>query len=273
MLQRDEIMDFFKLQRSHAKKELGQNFLCNQVIINNIIDLLKIDPKDKILEIGPGLGALTNEIVDKSQKYTVCEYDPKFVEYLEKAYGQTNIQINKGNFLKFNDFDFDKVIGNLPYYITSEILLYIALNFKNLKLGVFMIQKEAFNRIVAKKGDSDYNVLNILLDYLFNIEKKFIVGASNFFPMPNVNSIVFTITPKEIDRNIVLPLYKTIKIMFNNRRKTIFNNLNALVNNKETTTLIINKLKLNVNERPENLDLNNFLDLTNILLNMKIIKL
>ena len=125
MLNRDEIKSYFKLENSHAKKELGQNFLCNQKTIDEIVSLLKLKEDDVLLEIGPGLGALTNDLVGKTKNYTVVEYDAKFVDYLSRAYEGQNIKIVKNNILKYREYDANKIVGNLPYYITSDILLYI----------------------------------------------------------------------------------------------------------------------------------------------------
>ena len=111
MLNRDEIKDFFKLQNSHAKKELGQNFLCNKKTIDQIIDLCELKKEDKLLEIGPGLGALTNDLIGKADNFTVVEYDAKFVDYLSRCYSEKNVNIVKMNILKFNDFSFNKIVG------------------------------------------------------------------------------------------------------------------------------------------------------------------
>lgn len=272
MLNKDEIIDYFKLENSHAKKELGQNFLVNQNIINEIVECLGIEDKDSILEIGPGLGALTNEIIKTAKKYTVCEYDAKFCDFLSRAY--PSLDIRKQNILHFKNDEYNKIIGNLPYYITSDIFMHLALNFKNMEKGVFMIQKEAFKRITSKRGTKEYNVLNIVLDYVYKIDQKFVVNKTNFFPIPNVESVVLTFTrKKDIDENLVSPLLKTTRALFLNRRKTIYNNLNALTKNKDLTSKILKELKIEETIRAETLSLEDFLKITNLLLKEEIIKL
>lgn len=274
MLNRDEIKGFFNLTKSHAKKELGQNFLCNEKAIQNIVDLIDLKREDSLLEIGPGLGALTGNLVNKTNKYAVVEYDAKFVEFLNKSYSETNIEIVKNNILKFKNYDFNKVIGNLPYYITSEILIYIALNFKKLEKAVCMMQLEAYKRITAKKGTKDYNVLNIILDYVFKITKNMTVVKTSFFPMPQVDSVVITLSKKkEVDDDFLKGLYSCVKAMFLNRRKTLFNNLNSVVKNKEKTKEIIENLGFSINCRAEELELNDFINLTRVLLNLGFLKL
>ena len=169
MLTVNEIIDFFKLQNSHAKKELGQNFLINNQVCDFIVSKLDIVEADKVLEIGPGLGALTDIIVSKSSNYTVVEYDQKFVDFLSREY-EGKINIIKNNILKFRDYSFNKVIGNLPYYITTDIIEFIATKFEKLDKAVFMIQKECFRRITAKSG-KDYNAINVLLSYLYDVKE------------------------------------------------------------------------------------------------------
>lgn len=274
MLNRDEIKSYFKLENSHAKKELGQNFLCNQKTIDEIVSLLKLKEDDVLLEIGPGLGALTNDLVGKTKNYTVVEYDAKFVDYLSRAYEGQNIKIVKNNILKYREYDANKIVGNLPYYITSDILLYIAINYIKLDTAVLMMQREAFNRICAKKGTKDYNVLNIVLAYVFKVTKNMIVVKTSFFPMPQVDSVVVSFDRrKDIDDKMIRPLLTCARAMFLNRRKTLFNNMNSLVRDKEKSMEIINGLKFSPTCRAEELDLEDFLNLTQVLLQLGIIKL
>ncbi len=274
MLTREEIKDYFQLENSHAKKELGQNFLVNKKTIEEIIQLIDLNEEDILLEIGPGLGALTNNLIGKTRNYTVVEYDAKFVDYLTRAYGDKDINIIKNNILKYKDFSANKIIGNLPYYITSDILLYVAINFKKLEKAVFMIQKEAYERITAKKGTKEYNALNIILDYVFSITKNMNVSKTSFFPMPQVDSVVLTLDKrKDIDKSLIKPLLVCTRAMFLNRRKTIYNNLNCLVKNKEITNMILEQLNLAPTTRAEELDKKDFVALTNELLKLEVIKL
>ena len=274
MLTKDEIKDYFQLENSHAKKELGQNFLVNKKIIEEIVELIDLKEEDVLLEIGPGLGSLTDDLIKKAKNYTVVEYDAKFVDFLNRSYGENkNIKIIKNNILKYKDFNANKVIGNLPYYITSDILLYVALNFSKLDKAVFMIQKEAYERITAKKGNKDYNALNIVLDYAFEIVKNMNVSRTSFFPMPQVDSVVISLKRKNVEFSFIKPLLVCTRAMFLNRRKTIFNNLNSLVKNKDKTYLILDNLGIQYNARAESLNLEDFIHLTNELLKLEIIKL
>lgn len=273
MLNRDQIKDFFALENSHAKKELGQNFLIDLETIDNIVNSLNVIKGERVLEIGPGLGALTNELIKKDINLTCVEYDQKFVNFLNKSYENCkNLTIIKNNILHFKDFSFKKVIGNLPYYITTDILEYIFKNFENLEEAVFMVQNEALNRILALSG-KDFNAINVLIAYRYEIEKLFIVSKNNFFPIPNVDSIVFRIKIKEnSDFNFSLALLKVSKILFKFRRKTIYNNLKVIVNNSNELTLLLEKCGLSPNSRPEQLKIDDFIKITNELVENKFIK-
>ena len=273
MLNKDQIKDFFALENSHAKKELGQNFLIDLETIDNIVNSLNVIKGERVLEIGPGLGALTNELIKKDINLTCVEYDQKFVNFLNKSYENCkNLTIIKNNILHFKDFSFKKVIGNLPYYITTDILEYIFKNFENLEEAVFMVQNEAFNRILALSG-KDFNAINVLIAYRYEIEKLFIVSKNNFFPIPNVDSIVFRIKIKEnSDFNFSLALLKVSKILFKFRRKTIYNNLKVIVNNSNELTLLLEKCGLSPNSRPEQLKIDDFIKITNELVENKFIK-
>ena len=273
MLNKDQIKDFFALENSHAKKELGQNFLIDLETIDNIVNSLNVIKGERVLEIGPGLGALTNELIKKDINLTCVEYDQKFVNFLNKSYENCkNLTIIKNNILHFKDFSFKKVIGNLPYYITTDILEYIFKNFENLEEAVFMVQNEALNRILALSG-KDFNAINVLIAYRYEIEKLFIVSKNNFFPIPNVDSIVFKIKIKEnSDFNFSLALLKVSKILFKFRRKTIYNNLKVIVNNSNELTLLLEKCGLSPNSRPEQLKINDFIKITNELVENKFIK-
>ncbi len=273
MLNKDQIKDFFALENSHAKKELGQNFLIDLETIDNIVNSLNVIKGERVLEIGPGLGALTNELIKKDINLTCVEYDQKFVNFLNKSYENCkNLTIIKNNILHFKDFSFKKVIGNLPYYITTDILEYIFKNFENLEEAVFMVQNEALNRILALSG-KDFNAINVLIAYRYEIEKLFIVSKNNFFPIPNVDSIVFRIKIKEnSDFDFSLALLKVSKILFKFRRKTIYNNLKVIVNNSNELTLLLEKCGLSPNSRPEQLKIDDFIKITNELVENKFIK-
>ncbi len=267
MLDTKEIIEFFNLEQSHAKKELGQNFLINKKVCENIVSLLTINDNEKVLEIGPGLGALTDILVKKEIDLTCVEYDAKFVNYLNLGYGNyPNIKIVKNNIIKEKEVGFDRVIGNLPYYMTTDIISYITIKDTNLKQCVFMVQKECFFRITSLSG-KDFNGINVYLHYMFDIHNCFEVKKNNFFPVPSVDSLVFELNKKESSSlEYGLKLFKVANCLFINRRKTILNNLNMIVKNKENTAKIIGDCNLKENLRAEQLTLEDFKNVTNVLI-------
>lgn len=271
MLSVSEIIDFFKLNSSHAKKELGQNFLINHDAILKIVNALEIKENDKVLEIGPGLGALTDELVELSSDLTLVEYDAKFVEFLSRSYEEKkNVKIIKNNILKYREYDANKIIGNLPYYITTDIIEHIAIDFKNIETGVFMVQKECLNRITALKG-KDYNAINVVLKYLFDLDIITNVKRDCFFPEPNVDSVVFRIRKKENNAISADFLYKIARICFLNRRKTLLNNLGSYLKDKEKVREVLAASNLKETSRAEELSVEDFVNLANQILNLKTI--
>lgn len=272
MLNSEEIKDFFLLESSHAKKELGQNFLIDENIASQIVDELNFKTNEEILEIGPGLGSLTEKLVDRNANLTVVEIDNKFINYLSLAF-KDKIIIKKCNILNYEDCHFKKVIGNLPYYITSEILEKIALDFNNLEEAVFMVQLEALDRILSNKG-KNYSPLNILLAYKYKIIKLFKVSKTSFFPMPNVASSVFKLVKKDnIDNVFTSKLYKVATICFANRRKTLSNNLKSLIKDENIIKKVFVSLNLKPTIRAEELSIKDYEILTKELLNLEIIDL
>ena len=268
MLNENEIKDYFLLVNSHAKKELGQNFLIDENVATTICENLELKSDDLLLEIGPGLGALTSFLINTTKKYTAVEYDEKFVKFLNMSYQNSNIKIIKNNILKFKDYDFNKIVGNLPYYISTDILEYILTNFKKIELAVFMTQKEFYDRITTK-NKRDIGPINYLIDYCFNITKILVVPYTSFFPMPTVASVVFKIT-KKYKKNIdfAVFLYKIACILYKNRRKNIANNLKSILNNDEIE-FVLSESKLDKNLRGEDINLENLEKISNAILKVK----
>lgn len=241
----------------YAKKSLGQNFLIDKNIIKKIIDLVQINNKN-IIEIGPGEGALTNEIIKKNPKSLILiEKDTELVKKLKVKYSSFKfIKIHNADILKF---DLEKIIlkdssifGNLPYNISSQILVKILKfekwppNFCNL---VFMFQKELGEKIIGKYQTKNYGRLSILSNYRLNIVKKFFVSPNCFFPKPKITSIVISFNPKDLfiyNIKKINNLEKVTNILFSNKRKMINKNIKKILNIKN-----INKLSnLRLESRP-----------------------
>ena len=273
MLNEAEIKDYFNLVNSHAKKELGQNFLIDEEAIETIASSLELKENDNLLEIGPGLGAITGEVVNKTEKYIAVEYDEKFVTFLNKAYEKTNLQVVKNNILKYKDFEANKVIGNLPYYISTDILEMVLRKFHNLETATFMVQKEFFERITTNdkrvKGP-----LNYFIEYMYNVEKIMLVKKNCFFPAPTIDSVVFKVTRK-IDKNWTFAgyLFDILNVSFKNRRKTLGNNLKNYFNSSEDFESAFELSNITKTTRAEDLKLEEFISLTEAILKVKKINL
>lgn len=229
-------------------KDFGQNFLVEPTVSEKIVSLLGDCDNDFVLEIGPGLGSLTHFIKKKVDNLDVIEIDSTFVAYLSYQYPDLNIIYNDA--LKTNIAKYNKIISNLPYNITSELIIYLLTNGLNCKKYVLMCQTEALDHFVSLEGEN-YGPSSILIHLLGDIRKEFVVKPGSFVPAPKCTSSVFTISVTNLDREEAVFTYKFAKHMFLNRRKTIYNNLSNYLGNKELAKDILVRVNVNPNERPE----------------------
>ena len=247
----------------NAKKSLGQNFLTDKNIINKILNLVDIKNKN-VIEIGPGKGALTNEILKRDPKrLLLIEKDDKISQELNQIYSNVkNVKIYNKDILKFN---LEKIVnkdsaifGNLPYNISSQILVGI-LKFKkwppNFNDLVLMFQKELGEKILGGFETKNYGRLSILSNYKLNILKKFLVSNNCFSPKPKITSMVIHFQPKKgflykiKDLN---NLEKITNILFSNKRKMINKNIRKILNEKEIKSLKALRLDIRPGEiKPE----------------------
>ena len=251
-----------------VKKSLGQNFLTDKNIIKSIVDIGYIKNNDVILEVGPGTGNLTEFIFKKKPKQIYAiEKDYNLVNFLnEKFEGKIKI-INEDilNF-KINNISNEKFIiyGNLPYNISTQILTQWIVDqqqFSSIKKLILMFQKEVANRIIAKINSKNYGRLSIISNWKLNIKKEFDINPKSFFPKPKVDSTLLSFVPRKDFFHIKKPanLEKITRIFFNQRRKMIKNPLRQIFKNPDQ---IAEKLKLNINLRPQNLSPKNYFDIT-----------
>ncbi len=241
-----------------AKKSLGQNFLVDKNILEKIANITNIENKI-ILEIGPGTGNLTSYILNQNpKKLFVIEKDDELAAHLQKKYDK-QISIINEDVLKIDETRLfkDKVIvfGNLPYNISTEILSKWIINLKNIfwfECLILMFQKEVADRIIAKFNTSNYGRLSIISNWKLNIKKIFDIKSEAFFPKPKVESSLLYFYPKKKFVNINNPknLEKITRIFFNQRRKMLKKPFNQLFNGDQR---ILNKLKIDLNLRPQNL--------------------
>ena len=252
-----------------AKKSLGQNFLVNKDIINKIADTLEIKNKS-ILEIGPGTGNLTTALLKRDpKKIYVIEKDNNLANLLKNEF-KGQLKVINNDVLKVNEKVISKekliVFGNLPYNISTEILIKWILNLDNKNIWfsnlILMFQKEVADRIISKFNSSTYGRISILANWKLDIKKIFDIKPNCFFPRPKIDSSLLFFSPKKKFFKIENPrnLEKITRIFFNHRRKMIRKPYNQIfLGNNE----ILNRLKINLNLRPQNLDFETYYQLTN----------
>ena len=251
-----------------AKKSLGQNFLIDHNIINKIVNIVNIKNKN-ILEIGPGTGNLTLEILKKKpKKIILIEKDNYLVDLLKNKLDR-NVKIINEDILKINENLLDDqnliVFGNLPYNISTEILSKWILNLSQKKIWfdclILMFQKEVADRIISKFNTKDYGRLSILANWRLKIKKIFDVKPSCFEPKPKIDSSVLLFEPKKNFLKFKNPknLEKITRIFFMHRRKMIKKPYYHLFKNNEN---IASQMGINLNLRPQNLDFETYYELT-----------
>ena len=243
-----------------AKKSLGQNFLIDRRVLEKIANIISIKGKT-ILEIGPGTGNLTSFILKKDpKKVIVIEKDNNLAENLNNIFKDKLTVIND-DILEIDEnlFSDEKitVFGNLPYNISTEILGKWIINLKNnfwFDHLVLMFQKEVADRIVAKFNTSNYGRLSILANWKLNIEKICDIKPDSFFPRPKIDSSLLFFSPKHNFYKLTDPknLEKVTRVFFRHRRKMLKKPFNQLFNGN---IKVIEKLKIDLNLRPQNLDL------------------
>ena len=250
------------------KKSLGQNFLFDNNIIKIITESVNIFDK-YILEIGQGTGNLTGVLLKKKpKKFYVIEKDNNLASLLKKKFGNQLDIINKDVLdLDENFLSNEKLIvfGNLPYNISTEILCKWVLNLRNDRIWftdlVLMFQKEVADRIISEYNTSTYGRLTVLANWRLNIKKIIDIKPDSFIPKPKVDSSLLLFSPKQNFTHLKNPynLEKITRIFFNHRRKMIKNPFNQLFSN---SSIILEKLNLNLKSRPQNLDFETYYKLT-----------
>ena len=251
-----------------AKKSLGQNFLIDKNILEKMVNVTEIKNKN-ILEIGPGTGNLTSHILNKNpKKFFVIEKDNDLAIKLKNIFNNKLTVINK-DILKIDGGSLTNenvtVFGNLPYNISTEILSKWIVNSKNnfwFDHLVLMFQKEVADRIISKFNTSSYGRISILSNWKLNIKKIIDIKPESFSPRPKVESSLLFFTPKKVFHKFKEPknLEKITRIFFNHRRKMIKKPFNQLFNGNQS---IKDKLEIDLNLRPQNLDFEMYYKITN----------
>ena len=243
-----------------AKKKFGQNFLVDHNVINQIISEIKFDASKTFLEIGPGKGALTKELIKKINPLTIIEIDVDMINIL-KQINTKNLEIIQIDVLKLDEQFFNKfniVIGNLPYYISSEIIFKL-LPIKQITNMYFMLQREVADRLIAQIGTKDNSILTNLVNFYFDTEKLIDVNPNAFEPAPKVKSSFIKLTRHNKYNEFVYEQYKKIvKASFKFKRKNLKNNLKNILSEKD-----FDSLQLDQTSRAEDLSVEDFLKIVN----------
>lgn len=258
-----------------AKKKFGQNFLIDGNIINRIVETSGVDKTCGVIEIGPGIGSLTEKLCEKAKKVLCYEIDPDMVVILKENLKKDNLKIVEKDFLKvniedelgyFDDCDTVKVISNLPYYITTPIIFKLLEEKNRINDFYFMVQKEVGERLSGKVNTKDYNSLSVLIDFEANAKICFLVSRNCFYPSPNVDSVIINIIKEEKNYNIVnrKKFLRFVQNIFQLRRKTFVNNMNNQYGmNKEEVIKVLERHGYKPTLRSEELSIQEIVDLYN----------
>ena len=228
------------------RKRFGQNFLIDDGIIAGIISVIMPRRGDNLVEIGPGLGALTDPLLTRLDRLQVVEIDRDLIARLHGLYPPERLVIHEGDVLEF-DFaslgDDLRVVGNLPYNISTPLLFRFAAYARHIRDVHVMLQREVVERMVAAPGDSEFSRLSVMLQYRFDMEKLTDVPADSFDPAPKVESAVVRLTPlhplPHPARNETL-FAEVVSRAFSQRRKTLRNTLKGMVSAEQLAALGIN---------------------------------
>lgn len=279
------ILKKYKLQ---ANKALGQNFLIDEEVINTIIEESEINKNDLVIEIGPGLGVLTKRLLEKAYKVIAVELDENMVRIIKDRFeGTNNLTVLNEDILKVNlkqlidnerseairnneNIKNVKIVANLPYYISSPIVIKLLQEKSNIDSITIMVQKEVAERIIAVPGNKLSGSITYIVNYYSEGEKILDVSKHSFVPEPKVESQVIKLnirkSPK-IEIKDEKNFFDFIQLVFSQRRKTLANalvNFN-IVNNKSEAIELIEKAGFNVNVRAESLSLEQFAKLEKVL--------
>ncbi len=265
------LLNHYKLQ---ANKSFGQNFLIDDDVIDGIIESANISKKDLVIEIGPGLGTLTSKLLENANKVIAVEIDNKMVEVISDRFRMyNNLQIINEDILKIdlnaiieNEKQEDgkvKIVANLPYYISTPIIMKLLEERLNIDEIVVMVQKEVADRLTAKPGTKLSGAITYAVDYYAEAEPVLNVGRDCFIPAPKVDSEVIKLKLRKqpkVEVNNEKELFKLIKLNFTQRRKTLINVLvnSGMVKSKENAMKIFDELEFDYGVRGETLNLEQY---------------
>jgi len=267
------VVALFRLNsRLRPKQSLGQNFLVDDNISRKIVQSLSPKADDVVLEIGPGQGALTRHLAGRLRRLIAVEIDQRVVENLRERFESKQTTIVHENFLDIRLEEWQKkfqkrlrVVGNIPYHLTSPILFKIFESRSAVSDCTLMMQKEVAQRLTAKPGTKVYGILSVLMQFYGTAKQVFIVSPNCFYPKPKVTSAVVQIhLHEQLPSRVNEQVFRTVvKTSFGKRRKTLRNCLKYLPYDETVIDTIVHKLDFALRKRPEQLTLEQFVELTN----------
>ena len=267
-----KIKELLEKNGFNFKKKFGQNFIIDENIINSIINKSDIDKDTLVIEIGPGAGSLTSKLVKKAKNVLCYEIDTTLKEIIKEVLIEdNNYEIIYKDFLTCNvkedikKYDYKKlyVVANLPYYITTPIIIKLIEDKVDVDKIVVMVQKEVGDRFKALPGSKDYNSLSIFLNYYYDVKKLLDVSKNVFLPKPNVDSIVVEFNKKEFKKEVKNEelFFKLIRDRFTQKRKTLRNNLKNY--DLEKIENVLKKYNMDLSVRAEQISIDIFVDIAN----------
>lgn len=273
-----KMRDILKEQGFHYKKKWGQNFIFDNNLLKRIVEAAGVVSGDRVVEIGPGAGTLTNELIKKSAQILVVEIDPTLIPILEDVLQDDNVVIVQGDALKINMDELTKangfqwpykVVANLPYYITTPLIMGLLESKYQIEDIVVMVQKEVADRLTASPDTKEYGAVTIAVRYYSQPEVLFNIPRQVFRPIPEVDSALIRLKPRKIPPVQVQDeklMFRIIKGAFGQRRKTLLNSLLSVKPEmkKEDIKKILEKAGINSNTRGEALSLEQFAEIANL---------
>lgn len=277
MLTKTELKEIFSRYGFRPLKRLGENYLVDANIKDKIIESLAADKEGTVLEIGPGLGALTLDLAESGARIYAVEKDKKAFGILNDLAGESlsNLKIINEDILKYDlkkaatEERKVKIVGNLPYYITTPIIEYLIENRALIECILITVQKEVANRLLAEAGSKDYASISCFVQYYTRPAYLYTIKRSSFYPVPEVDSSLIRLDILErpsVDVKNEKMLFKIIRGAFNQRRKSIINSLSreaVLDIPKDRLEKVLQNAGIDPNSRPESLSLSSFAKISN----------
>lgn len=271
----DEIKSLLAYKGWAPQKKFGQNYLIDLGSREFIWKVLNPEDQDIIWEIGPGLGALTHKLAQRKKEFWVFELDEGYADFLEESFSQDGLKMVRGDFLKtwpkiYEEVQPSKILGNLPYNVSSQMILALIEKMEILPFCVFTIQKELALRISAKVGEKDYSAFSLLCQWAFDVKMERVLPSGCFYPRPQVSSAVISLKPSHRYPLKDFKNFQTlVKASFTSRRKMLKNNLQKYFLEREVSIekaqTLFKEQGLSLDQRAEELTLENYVLLASLL--------